>query len=588
MSEGSPTFSGLLYKIGDLVAKRFQVTHAYYTNSSHSLFEVEDRQLSHEVFQLKIFNPKTFADQRQRELALAQFSRLRLLSHPNLQNIYEVSFSERGELYLVLEKVVGESLRDKLKQALIDSPTRPFSINQTTAILYQAALALNYLHSNDCLFLNLSPEKVFFNEGGELKLDLSSINGILEENSYNPYVSPEMLASEAVDGTADIYSLSVIAYQLMVGRLPYKATAEKDLYQEQRANSFPAFASLEKGVPEWFEKIILKAGSFEPSQRFASIRAFATELAKHSSLIKDQMLFSEFTIFPKEDLDARSTTQKFELFAKPEIWQVGTSLDLAETAKQSAVETAKRAKQKGFLSEFIQLFFVAFFFVLGVFTLAVFRPEIGDKILFAVDIYRLAPEVIIIQSESKIEQANIENSEILSSVEPSQAEVVIEATSEKTPVPLAEPTLEPTPVVPPRQTVVPVPEPSLEPTRVPVAVFTPAVVYKPEPSISLAPPPFSYSGSLISITEDQERSVNDLEFSYRLENNDRVVGSARISSFGEFRLSGQVVARGSKFFLKNDETLITLVGGQEVDGFIRGFYVIPSEGKKGSWEVRKR
>lgn len=620
------------YKKGSVLFGRYEVVSARNSVDDVTVLLVRDSNYSDQIFLFKLFPSRVIASEEKKKSVSHNLSLLRQISHPHIQTIYDFGFTENGELYLVQE-LVHESLKDKFQTSIVENPTRPFSFNQVLGMLYQVLLGLNCLHSKGFLHLTISPSSIHFTKNEELKLDICGLANIYHQDDLDNYASPEFLVNGELTPAADIYSLGVLSYELLTGKHPYDFTSIEDLIQKQK-EKFPLFASEERGIPGWFEEIILTAVSFNPLDRLPSARALALSIAKHSSLIKNQIVFSDYVL--SQDGTARHQANQ------KESWELGSSSETPLT--RQFVDNPVVEKKKSFISRFIFMLFSSCLFVLAFIFVAIQRPEIGDKVVSLIGPIYNGPFIVELKrdKESLVEYALETDGEpevveplvveVPKSVllEPEKVvEVVVEdpevvPTVEINPTPLPKPvvTSTPAPVVEPAPLVTQVPKPS--------AVETPKIVKKtskllaskkieivqspskvsPKPAaeekIQISPKkpkkkeqvstakkkiPLlaakSYAGALTTITDQREKVIRDLNLEFSIDG-ESARGKASISGLGEFSLSGQVVERGLKFSLKNQEVWITLVGGKEIDGVLRGFYTIPSQGKRGSWEVRRK
>ena len=147
------------------------------------------------------------------------------LNHPNIITIYEIGVSA-GEYFIVMEYLIGETLRDKLNRE------KQLSFTDIKNIIEQLCLGLDKAHQAGIVHRDIKPENIFINEDDRVKIldfglaklrgsrkltkDLSTLGTIY-------YISPEQAHSEDTSTQSDIWSTGIILYEMLTGHLPYSA-----------------------------------------------------------------------------------------------------------------------------------------------------------------------------------------------------------------------------------------------------------------------------------------------------------------------------------------------------------------------------
>jgi len=219
------------------------------------------------------------------------------LEHPNTIQFFDFGQTPDGQLYIAMEYVQGQSLSD----ALHHGPMQPVRILR---ILAQICGSLEEAHGRGVVHRDLKPDNVILTtRAGQTDfvkvLDFgiakrSEAKDRAEEQKLTqqgmvlgtpPYMSPEQFTGKQLDARSDIYSLAVMAYELMTGRLPFEAeTPWQWATQHMTAQPFPFESSpAAAGIPVAMKHAILRALSKDPSQRQANVRQFYEELASGGS-----------------------------------------------------------------------------------------------------------------------------------------------------------------------------------------------------------------------------------------------------------------------------------------------------------------
>jgi len=205
------------------------------------------------------------------------------LQHPNICPVYEVT-EDRGIHFMVMAFIEGRSLSDYLKKA------KRFKVTSAINLVRKLALTLDEAHRKGVIHRDLKPANIMIDARNEpqimdfglARLDnieasqLTAMGQILGTPAYMP---PEQVGGDidATGPSSDIYSLGVMLYEMLTGRLPLNGDLMSLMFKI--ANETPAPASTHReGIPEWLDKVCTIAMAKKPEQRFASMKAFADAL----------------------------------------------------------------------------------------------------------------------------------------------------------------------------------------------------------------------------------------------------------------------------------------------------------------------
>ncbi len=200
-----------------------------------------------------------------------------LLSHPNIATVYDYGQTD-GASWLVMEYVEGEPLSAIIRS---DGPQSP---RRTAMIVGQCAEALEAAHEAGVIHRDVKPANIMVRPDGVVKLtdfgiarvaDAAPMTRTGEVMGTAQYISPEQATGKPVSPTSDIYSLGVVAHELLTGKRPFDdgspvATAMAHVYKDPPA--------LPASVPPAMTAIIMSCLAKEPSQRPASAKALAAAM----------------------------------------------------------------------------------------------------------------------------------------------------------------------------------------------------------------------------------------------------------------------------------------------------------------------
>ena len=217
------------------------------------------------------------------------------LKHPNIVTVYDLG-DDNGTPYIVMECVEGEPL-----DRLIRSGQQP-SLPERLRILVEVCSALGYAHRNNVIHRDVKPANIFVQPDGTAKLldfGIARLEKREKDNSLTqtghligtvPYMAPERLRNEAVDGRSDIFATGVVLFQLMAGQLPFSG-ADNILMQKIMNEPHPRLSSIRQDLPASLELILDRALAKSVDDRYPTAEEMAADLtAVIAELQQEQVL----------------------------------------------------------------------------------------------------------------------------------------------------------------------------------------------------------------------------------------------------------------------------------------------------------
>ena len=276
-----------------------------------------------------------------------------MLSHPNIVSVYDVSKGGAVE-YIVMELIEGITLKQYMahKGRLNWGETIHFSA--------QIAKALGHAHSKGIIHRDIKPHNVMLLSDGTAKVADFGI-ARLESETAEPetvgsvhYISPEQARGGNVDGRSDLYSLGIVMYEMLTGRVPYDGDTDVSVAM-QHLSATPVLPSLlAPDVPPELERITLKAMAAQPEERYQS----AEELLADLEACRQQLTQPEET--PAEPLEVPAEEQI------PVPVKHRNVRPIAPAGEQSR-QAYDRRRARGNLVSLLSGFFLMLAFVLAVF-----------------------------------------------------------------------------------------------------------------------------------------------------------------------------------------------------------------------------
>ncbi len=248
-----------------------------------AVYEARDLQLQRDVA-LK-FLPSELADDPQARRRLVQEARAASrLNHPNIATIYEVG-EDKGTSFIVMERVHGENLKQMLARGAVE-PARLFELAE------QVTEGLREAHQAGVLHRDIKPGNIMVDHKGRVKiLDFGLAIFSARERSPEetmetyisrtatqwstggtvPYMSPEQLRGEPTDARSDIFSLGVLLYECLTGRLPFRGETSIDTLHAILHHPLTPVRRLVPQVSAEWEQVLERCLAKSPEQRYRSM-----------------------------------------------------------------------------------------------------------------------------------------------------------------------------------------------------------------------------------------------------------------------------------------------------------------------------
>ncbi len=265
------------------VVGRFRIGDRLGTGGMGEVYRAEDTKLKRLVA-LKRLAPQLRADSTYRRRFLEEAEHASGFSDSHVAAVYDV-LEEQGEIFLVLEYVEGETLRQRLR--------RPMSLDEFFGIATQCAEALAAAHEHSIVHCDIKPENIMLTNTGQVKIldfgvakhlprsDQSSTVDRAATMAGTPaYMSPEVLLEKVPDGRADVFSLGVVFYEALTGHHPFLAGSFVATTDRIRNETPAPIHIFNRSVPEGLEATVSKAMAKEPGQRYAAARDLLEDLRR--------------------------------------------------------------------------------------------------------------------------------------------------------------------------------------------------------------------------------------------------------------------------------------------------------------------
>jgi serine/threonine-protein kinase len=258
--------------IGQVIAGRYELGERLGLGGMSTVQLAFDRRLEREVA-VKLLaehladDPQFVSRFRREALAAAQ------LVHPNIVQVFDFGLDDQGgRHYIVMEYIRGQSGAEILR----DQGRLP--VEEALFIVNQACRGLEHAHRHGVVHRDVKPGNLLRSDDGVVKLadfgiakaasdSVSRITQVGSVLGTAAYLAPEQAAGQDATARSDIYSLGVVTYQFLAGRLPYEAQSLTELALKQQREVPPPLDELDPAIPHGVAQAVARALEIEPAQR---------------------------------------------------------------------------------------------------------------------------------------------------------------------------------------------------------------------------------------------------------------------------------------------------------------------------------
>ena len=204
-----------------------------------------------------------------------------VLSHPNIVKVYDVSFGDVIQ-YIVMEYIDGITLKEYLDQ-------QENKIDWKMAVYFTSQIlkAMQHAHEKGIIHRDVKPQNMMLLQDGTIKVTDFGIARFSNTETRTMtdkaigsvhYIAPEQAKGDRTDGKSDVYSIGVMLYEMLTGRLPFEADSAVSVAIMQLQSNPQPPREINPDIPEGLEEITLKAMRKEPSQRYKSAEDMLRDL----------------------------------------------------------------------------------------------------------------------------------------------------------------------------------------------------------------------------------------------------------------------------------------------------------------------
>lgn len=337
-----------------------------------------DRDVAVKMLRLDFANDEEFIRRFRREAQSATS-----LAHPNIVSIYDVG-EENDLYYIVMEYVDGQTLKQYIQQ------NSPLKVEEALNIMKQLTSAISHAHQNHIIHRDIKPQNILIDHTGTVKITdfgiatALSATTITQTNSVLGsvhYLSPEQARGGMANRKSDIYSLGIVMFELLTGRLPFSGESAVSIALKHLQSETPSLRRWNPTIPQSVENIVLKATAKDPFHRYDSVEEMEMDLL--TALDPERMDEERFNI-PTDDEATKAIpiiTAENDISNLDETIVHSSDKKVEKTKGKANKQVDKKEKKKGKKLPIILVSIFATLVILAILSITVF-----PKLFFPKDV----------------------------------------------------------------------------------------------------------------------------------------------------------------------------------------------------------
>ena len=288
---------------GQKINDRYQVIRSIGEGGMANVYlaydTILDRNVAVKVLRGDLATDEKFVRRFQREAMSAS-----ALSHPNIVEMYDVG-EDDGNYFIVMEYIDGKTLKNLIKKR------GALTVAEVVDIMLQLTSAISCAHDSYIIHRDIKPQNVMILDDGRVKItdfgiaiasnasELTQTNSVMGSVHYLP---PEQANGAGATAKSDIYSLGILMFELLTGKLPFKGENAVEIALKQMKEQIPSVCAINPEIPQSIENVILKACAKNPKNRYANVKDMYNDIK--TALDEDRINETKQTYkFSEDDLD---------------------------------------------------------------------------------------------------------------------------------------------------------------------------------------------------------------------------------------------------------------------------------------------
>ncbi len=297
---------------GSVFANRYQVIEELGKGGMGKVYRVLDKKLNEEVA-LKLVKPEIASDKKTLERFKNELKLARKVSQKNVGRMFDLG-EENGTHYITMEYVPGEDLKSFIRRV------GQIPIGKSISIAKQLCEGLSEAHGIGIIHRDLKPSNIMIDKDGNARIMDFGIARSLKGKGITgagvmigtpEYMSPEQVEGKDVEARSDIYSLGIILYEMLTGKVPFEGETPFSVGVKQKSEAPEDPRALNPSIPADLSSMILKCLEKEEEHRYKSTEELRSELGKiEQGVPTSERVVSKKTAFTSKEITVSFNVRK--------------------------------------------------------------------------------------------------------------------------------------------------------------------------------------------------------------------------------------------------------------------------------------
>ncbi|MDO4963664.1 MAG: Stk1 family PASTA domain-containing Ser/Thr kinase [bacterium] len=297
---------------GELIDNRYKIVKSIGEGGMANVYlawdTILEREVAVKILRGDLSNDEKFVRRFQREANSASS-----LRHPNIVEMYDVG-EDDGKYFIVMEFVPGKTLKSLIKKR------GALTLTETLDIMQQLTSGIICAHDSYIIHRDIKPQNVLILEDGRVKITDFGIAMALKSNEITQtnsvmgsvhYLPPEQASGAGSTIKSDIYSLGILMFELLTGKVPFKGENAVEIAIKHMKDPIPSVCNINPMIPQSVENIILKCCAKNPKNRYDSVSEMYEDL---KNCLKEEKSNEERLVYkyPEHNTDNTKTISRLE------------------------------------------------------------------------------------------------------------------------------------------------------------------------------------------------------------------------------------------------------------------------------------
>ncbi len=339
----------MLFTKGQLINDRYEIIKSIGEGGMANVYLAKDvfldRKVAVKVLRGDLANDEKFIRRFQREAYAASS-----LSHPNIVEMYDVG-EDNGTYYIVMEYIEGRTLKQLLKKRGSITPA------EVVDIMLQLTDGIAVAHDKYIIHRDLKPQNIMISDDGKIKItdfgiamalnstQVTQTNSVMGSVHYLP---PEQASGKGSTTKSDIYSMGIMMFELLTGKLPFKGENAVEIALKHMKDDIPSVRKINQNIPQSLENIIIKSTAKNPKNRYDDVKEMYNDLKvclNEENLNQPPVVYK----YPEHEVDEKESSLK-------EVKENNDNEKEVEEEPVVAKKIVKEEKEKASVSTFVIIF----------------------------------------------------------------------------------------------------------------------------------------------------------------------------------------------------------------------------------------